>query len=338
MPLDFKDYYKTLGVPRDATGTDIKKAFRKLARQHHPDVARDKKRAEERFKEINEAYEVLGSPENRRKYDELGANWKQGAGFQPPPGWRARAARGAGGSRAEGFEFEFGGTGFSEFFEQFFGRRHGFGDFSDVGGPSRSGGRHAFEGAPGSVRGSDMEGDLLVTLHEALRGGVRSVSVRRTDPRTSRTETHTYKVRIPPGVQDGQRIRLAGKGDPSLSGGVAGDLYLRVRFAAHPDFRARGADVYHDLELAPWEAVLGATIDVPTLDGRVALRIPPGTSHGQQLRVRGRGLPLGRSADRGHLYVTVSIRLPTRLGAAERALWEQLARQSTFRPRAHEQG
>ena len=332
MAIEFKDYYETLGVPRQASDEEIKKAFRKLARKYHPDVAKDKKVAEEKFKEINEAHEVLANPETRRRYDELGANWRTGPQFRPPPGGRPRAWRSAGEPGDEGgFEFQFGGTGFSDFFEQFFGRA------------SQGAGMHEFrragrfaeaENEPDLAQdGADVEGSILVTLEEALRGSVRSVSVRGTNPQTGKTETETFRVRVPAGVRDGQLIRLAGKGQQGVRGGHRGDLLLRVRLAAHPDFEARGADLYHDLSTAPWEAVLGATVTVPTLEGSVSVRIPAGTNSGQQLRVRGHGLPAGAAGGRGDLYVTIAVEVPAHLTAQERALWEQLAQQSTFRPR-----
>ncbi|MCX8090085.1 MAG: DnaJ domain-containing protein [Verrucomicrobiae bacterium] len=331
MPVEFKDYYAILGVPRDATDEEIKKAFRKLARQYHPDVARDKKAAEEKFKEINEAYEVLGDPVKRKRYDELGANWKAGMGFEPPPGWQGRAGRWTSPDGTEAFEFHFGGTGFSDFFEQFFGgRAAGFEDFFR----QARGRRGGFGDQSFATRGEDIEGDILVTLEEALHGSVRSLSLQKTNPRTGETETHTFKLRIPPGVQDGQRIRVPGKGGEGSGGGPPGDLYLRVRLAAHPDFRVRGADLYHDLELAPWEAVLGCTVEVPTLDGRVTVRIPPGTTNGQRLRVRGRGLPRGPGGERGDLYVVVNIAVPAQVTEEERALWEKLRRASRFNPRS----
>lgn len=336
MPVEFKDYYSILGVARGASDDDIKKAFRKLARQYHPDVAKDKKTAEEKFKEINEAYEVLGNPENRRKYDTLGANWKQGAGFQPPPGWDGfgGAGNGAGGGRrsrrgrtpgGEEYEFHFGGTGFSDFFEQFFGRQGGFGG-------------HSPESADDSAqsfaqRGSDVEGEISVGVDEVLRGSVRTVSFQRVNSRTGESETHRFKVRIPPGVQDGQLIRLAGKGETGMGGAAAGDLYLRVRVAAHPDFQIQGSDLLVDLDLAPWEAVLGTTVSVKTLEGSVSVRIPPGTNPGQQLRVRQHGLPRGQSGERGDLFVRLAVRLPDSLTAEERHLWEELSRVSPFRPR-----
>jgi curved DNA-binding protein len=327
MPVEFKDYYATLGVPRDASDEDIKKAFRKLARQYHPDVAKDKKAAEEKFKEINEAYEVLGDPQRRRKYDQLGARWKEGADFEPPPGWQAHAGRDPGG--AQTYEFHFGGTGFSDFFERFFGRGGRFGF------PFAADGFDAEQvrQPPGPARGSDIEGDILVTLDEVMNGSVRAISLQRANPSSGQTETHNFKVRIPPGVQEGQTIRVPGKGEEGAGGAGPGDLYLRVRLAAHPEFRARGADLYYDLDLAPWEAVLGTTVSVPTLDGRVNVRIPPGTNNGRQLRVRDRGLPQGQQGGRGDFYVVVNIQLPHKLNDEERALWEKLGRVSRFNPR-----
>ena len=317
MSVEFKDYYAILGVPRDASQDDIKKAFRKLARQHHPDVAKDKQAAEAKFKEINEANEVLGDPEKRRKYDQLGMEW-QGAG--------ARAARGPG---PQVHEFNFGGTGFSDFFEQYFSgaSRYGFPD-EMFGGHGRPG--------PGSRshRGSDIEGDILVSLEEVMHGAVRPISLQITDPGTGRAHTHTFQVRIPAGVTNGKRIRVPGQGEPGANGGDPGDLYLRVRHAAHPDFSTQGSDVHHELEIAPWEAVLGADIEVPTLDGSVKLRIPPGSANGQHLRVRGRGLPKGKSGERGDFHAVLAIQTPEHLNSEERAAWEKLRAVSRFHPRS----
>jgi curved DNA-binding protein len=182
--------------------------------------------------------------------------------------------------------------------------------------------------------GGDIEGDLLVTLEEAMRGSIRTVSLRRVNPRTGQAETQTFKVRIPPGVQEGRLIRVPGKGGEGANGGLPGDLYLRVHLAPHPDFRLLGPDLYYDLPLAPWEAVLGTTASVPTLDGPVKVRIPPGTNNGRQLRVRNRGLPRGTGGERGDLYVVAKVELPERPSEEERALWEQLSRVSRFNPRA----
>jgi len=312
MAAAFKDYYKTLEIPRDANAATIKKAFRKLARKHHPDVAKDKKAAEEKFKEINEANEVLSDPEKRKKFDQLGADWDNpNAGYG---GGRGAPSQG-------GQEFNFGGTGFSDFFEQYFsgGSRQGF----PAGGPT----------APLERKGKDVEGDILVTLEEVMRGDVRPISLQSTNPRTGKTETHSFQVRIPAGVISGKRIRVAGQGSPGIGGAPAGDLYLRVRHASHPDFHTEDSDLYHELELAPWEAVLGAEISVPTLDGNIKLRIPAGTENGHQLRVRGRGLPKGKAGERGDFHAIVSIHLPPQPPADELELWQKLRSVSTFNPR-----
>jgi len=325
MAVEFKDYYKTLGIARDASADDIKKAFRKLARLYHPDVAKDKKGAEAKFKEINEAHEVLSDADKRRKYDELGANWDEaGAGRRPGPS-------GAGSGEEE---FHFGGTGFSDFFERFFGQGRGGGvDMDDILRGARRGRRPAGE-PEYAERGSDIEGDILVTLHEALHGSMRSLSLRRTDPHRGETETETFKVRIPPGAQEGRRIRVPGKGSPGIGGGPEGDLYLRVRLAAHPDFQVRGVDLFHDLTVAPWEAVLGARVEVPTLSGTIKLTLPPGSNSGRQLRVRGQGLPRSPGGERGDFYVVVNIQVPEQITAEEREAWEKLARVSRFDARA----
>lgn len=337
MAVEFKDYYKSLGVSKEATDDEIRKAFRKLARQYHPDVAKNKVQAEEKFKEINEAYEVLSDPEKRKKYDTLGANWNRQGGFQPPPGWEGGRFTEAG---PEGtFEFQFGGTGFSDFFEQFFGTRSGGmpGGFSFEQEEPHRGPQGFHRGAQGfrrgfAQRGGDIQGDILVTLEEVLQGSIRPVSFRVANRRSGQTETQTFRTKIPQGVREGQLIRVAGKGEAGAGGGKPGDLYLRVRYAKHPDFRVNGADLYYDLELAPWEAVLGATVRIPTLDGPVSLRVAPGTNSGQQLRVRARGLPNGENS-RGDLYAVVSIEVPRHVSPEERGVWEELARKSDFRPR-----
>ncbi len=320
MPVKFKDYYEVLGVPRTANDAEIKKSFRKLARKYHPDVAKDKSTAEERFKELNEANEVLSDPVKRRKYDELGANWEHPERQpQPPPG-------GYSGSPDAGSEFQFEGTGFSDFFEQFFGSRG-----RSAGGYGRTRGAGVDE-ASFAQPGQDIEGDVLVTLDEILRGSTRTINLRRTDPRTGQSTTQTLRVKIPPGVHEGQLIRLAGKGQAGIGGGESGNLYLKVKFAQHPDFRMRGANLYYDLELAPWEAVLGATVRIPTLDGMVSLKIPTGTAAEQQFRLRGKGLPVS-GGTRGDLYASVSIQVPAQLTSEQKGLWEQLAKKSTFNPR-----
>jgi curved DNA-binding protein len=321
MAVEFKDYYTTLGVTREATDDDIKKAFRKLARLHHPDVAKDKKTAEAKFKEINEANEVLSDPVKRKKYDELGAHWQEGGRPEAPPGWDGRGAPGG-----PGPEFHFTGTGFSDFFEQFFGGGSRFG--------FEPGGRDFdAEARVGGRRGADIEGEILVTLAEVMHGTIRGISLQTRDPRTGKAETHSFQVRIPAGAMEGRRIRVPEKGEPGVGGAPAGDLYLRVRYAAHPDFRARGADLFYDVDLAPWEAVLGTTVVAPSFEGAIKVRIPPATNPGAQLRVRGHGLPKSRGGDRGDLYVVAHVQVPPRLTEKEKSLWEELSRTSRFNPR-----
>jgi len=322
MPVEFKDYYAVLGVARNATDAEIKQAFRALARQYHPDVTKDKDKttAERKFKEVNEANEVLSDPEKRRKYDELGANWNR------PDRQASQQWDGFGSGFEDGSEFHFDGTGFSDFFEQFFGSRgRPFAGF----GRTR---RHGTGGEAFAQRGQDIEGDILVTLDEVLHGSTRTIKLQRTDPRTGQSTVQTLQVKIPAGVREAQLIRLAGKGQEGVGGGGSGNLYLRVKFGQHPDFRARGADLYCDLALAPWEAVLGATVHIPTLDGMVSLRIPPGTAAERQFRLRGKGLPT-RGATRGDLYAMVSIQVPSQLTPEQKVLWEQLAAKSPFNPR-----
>ena len=321
MAANFRDYYSTLGVARAATPDEIKSAFRSLARKYHPDVAKDKKEGEAKFKEINEAYEVLGDPEKRKKYDQLGANWDRPA---PPPEY-AQQATGFGPESA-GDDFHFEGTGFSDFFEQFFGAGRGAGGF---GRPSST------RAATGSRHGRDVEGAILVTLEEVMNGSIRQISFQSAHPTTGEVKTESFKVRIPKGALDGQVIRVPGKGEAGLGSGEPGNLFLRVRLASDPDFRALGADLYRDLPLSPWEAALGATVRVRGLDGEFDLRIPPGTGNGQKLRLKGRGLPRPKSDQRGDLYVEADIQIPKNLSAEEKVLWEQLRQKSDFQPRGH---
>ena len=306
MPVQFRDYYQTLGVSKTATQDEIKSAFRKLARKYHPDTAQDKKSAEEKFKEINEAYEVLSDPAKRKKYDEYGANWQQG-GFQPPPGG-GYSWEGPGGPTDGGFEFHFGGTGFSDFFEQLFGARRGRG--------------RGFTGNYGEVpmQGQDVEADILVTLEEALNGSTRQISFRR----GASGKIQTYTVKIPKGVREGQRIRLAGLGESGGGGGQAGDLYLRVKLEKHPDFEIQGSDLFYDLEIPAWQAVLGGDVEIPTLEGRAKLHVPPGSQNGQKFRLSGRGL-LRREGSRGNFYAVLRATLPREVDAQEKELWKQIA-------------
>jgi len=310
--MQFKDYYQTLGVAKTATQDEIKSAFRKLARTHHPDMVKPKERAaaSERFKEINEAYEVLGDPEKRRQYDTLGADWERGA--QTPPGGHPGAGRrhpaGAGAGRQEDVEFNFGGTGFSDFFEAFFG----------------SGGRQAHHPfgsgrATGPSRGVDVEADLMVPLEEALHGARRKITFQRTGGKPQ-----NYEISIPAGVREGQRIRLGGQGEAGTQGGPAGDLYLNVRLAPHPDFQVEGADLNYEMELPPWQAVLGGEVTVPTMDGSVKLKLPAGSQPGQRFRLKSHGMPKP-GGDRGDMYVVLTVAIPKTLTPRQKELWQALS-------------
>jgi curved DNA-binding protein len=316
MAAQFRDYYETLGVAKGASADDIKGSFRKLARKHHPDLAKDKKAAEEKFKEINEAYEVLSDPEKRKKYDEYGANWQHaGNGFGGHPGAGAGGRGGfPGGGYAQtpsgdGSEFHFGGTGYSDFFEQFFGTRRGRG----------YGGGVEFEETP--QRGRDVEADILVTLDEVLHGATRQISFRKGNS----PQVQTYTVKIPKGVREGQRIRLAGQGGAGGAHGEAGDLYLRVKLQQHPDYRFEGVDIHYELDVAPFLAVLGGEVTIPTPDGRAKLKLPAGTQQDRKFRIPGRGLP-EKGGGRGDFYAVVEIKIPESVTADQKDLWEKLAK------------
>ena len=300
--MEYKDYYQTMGVARDASADDIKRAYRRLARKYHPDVSKEKD-AEARFKEIGEAYEVLRDPEKRAAYDALGAR-KPGEDFRPPPDW----------------QFDYGGeTDFgehSDFFEQLFGglgRRRASGSFRS--------------------RGFDTSGQVEVSLEEAFRGTERRLTLQRVgvDERgRSQPTTQTLNVRIPAGVTDGQQIRVAAQGQPGVGGGPAGDLFLRVRLLPHRWFRAEGRDIWLDLPVTPTETQLGETVRVPTLGGRVDLKLPKGSQTDQQLRLRGRGLPGNPPGDQ---FVVLKIIAPPATSAAGEALYRQLAATLPSHPR-----
>jgi curved DNA-binding protein len=305
MPVASQDYYEALGVPRDASADDIRRAYRNLARRLHPDVNKEPG-AEDRFKAISEAYEVLRDPEKRARYDDFGANWRAGA--QPPGGGRAE----------NGFD---AGSGFRDVRVDF-----GSGDFGDIfgdlfGGRTGRAGRGGFEGF--SFRGGDQEAELELTLEEAAAGGRRRLSL---------GDGRELEVEIPPGARDGQRIRLSGQGSPGAGHGEPGDLFLRVRLKPHPRFRAQGRDLYFDLAVSPWEAALGADVSVPTLDGSARVKVPAGSSSGRRLRLRGQGLP-GGGGSGGDLYAVVMIHVPKKLTRRQRELFEQLASTSKFDPR-----
>jgi curved DNA-binding protein len=303
LPVAFRDYYEVLGVPRGASDEEIRAAYRKLARTYHPDVNKEPG-AEDRFKEVSEAYEVLRDPEKRGRYDRLGANWKAGEDVSGAEGF----AQGQGGFGDVRMEFG-DGNGFSDFFENLFGGR---------GGGRRGAG---FEGF--SMRGGDHEATLEISLEEAARGGPRKISL---------GDGRDYEVNIPAGVGDRQRIRLAGEGGSGAGGGPAGDLFLRVRVKPDRRFRREGSDLSVALPVAPWEAALGATVEVGTLGGTARVKVPPGSSSGRRLRLRGEGMP-GPGKQRGDLFATVKIVVPKQLSKVERELFEQLAQASSFNPR-----
>jgi len=327
MSVAYKDYYKILGVARTATQDEISKAFKKLARKYHPDLNPGNPEAETKFKEMGEANEVLKDPEKRKLYDQLGANWQQGQNFQPPPGFENMHFQFTGGGPGGGMGGGFGGGGFSDFFETLFGGAQG-GPRGGFGG-GFGGGQHMR-----ARRGQDAEVSYEIGLEQAYSGGPQSLSLQEQaygpDGRPM-LQTKTLKVNLPPGVKDGQKIRLSGQGSPGLGGGEAGDLYLKIRLAPHPQFKVKDDNVILDLHLTPWEAALGATVRVPTLDGAVEMKIPPGISSGARLRVRGKGLgPAGR---RGDQMVRIMIQTPKELTDEERQLWEKMAQTSSFKPR-----
>jgi len=328
MPLQFKDYYEVLGVQRSASAEEIRKAYRKLARKYHPDVNKNRD-AEERFKEIAEAYDVVGDAAKRKRYDALGADYRNGEGFTPPPGWSGgRQEFRNRGKGARGFSPEDMGN-FSEFFEALFG-----------GAPGANGRKRQtpFESEFGGMRGTDHEGAIEIDLEEAVRGAVRMITLETVEPDgrgRAQRQARTYKVRIPPGTQPGARIRLGGQGGPGMLDGPAGDLYLRVSIRPHPRFRLKGRDLEVSVPIAPWEAVLGARIPVQTLDGEAHLAVPAGTQSGQRFRLRHRGFPASGRSAAGHLYAVVEIAVPAHPTDREKALYQALARDSTFNPRAH---
>lgn len=309
--MEYKDYYQILGIDRKATQDEIKKAYRKLARKYHPDVNKAAD-AEDRFKGLGEAYEVLKDPEKRAAYDRLGADWQKGQDFRPPPDWDA------------GFEFSGGGftdkgeSAFSDFFETLFGRRQS-GDF-----------RHpAFRS-----QGEDHHAKVLIDLKDAYYGADRALNLSAPELDSEghiRTREKTLKVRIPKGVKQGQHIRLAGQGSPGLGGGQAGDLYLQIEFNPHSMYRVEERDVYLELPIAPWEAALGATVKTPTPGGPVGLKIPAGSFQGRKLRLKEKGIP-GKTP--GNLYVVLRIELPPVTSERDKKIYREMAEKMAFNPRA----
>ncbi|MCT0206768.1 DnaJ C-terminal domain-containing protein [Synechococcus sp. CS-1332] len=314
--MKFKDYYATLEVERSASAEEIKKAYRKLARKYHPDVAKEAG-AEDKFKEISEAYQTLSDPEKRQAYDDLGRHGP-GEEFHPSPEWDSRFSRG--GQQevdlADLFErMGFGGGGFGG------------------GGPRR-------QAADFPLRGQDVEVATELTLEQATRGTEvsfsLSVPILGADGRVQK-QSRSGRIRVPRGVVEGERLRVPGKGGDGIAGGASGDLYLVVRLAPHPRFRAVGHDLYLELPIAPWEAALGAEISVPSLDGPVAVSLKPGMRSGQKLRLAGKGLPQRRDGA-GDLYGVIQIVLPEKIGEREQALYRDLAEASSFHPRHHLEG
>ena len=326
MAVQYRDYYETLGVDKTASQDDIKKAFKKLARKFHPDVAKDLADAEERFKSVNEAYEVLGDPEKRKKYDTLGANWQQGAGF---PGGGASGFPGGGGGQ---YDYNFGGsTGFSDFFESFFGGRAGGGGGDPFEHFGRGGPRGGQSTRP--MEGQDIEADLLIRIEDVMHGSTREVRLGRPSADGKPSKESTIRVKIPKGIGDGQKIRCAGMGYPGRNGGPDGDLYMRVRLERHPLYKVSGRDLDSDLVLAPWEIVLGTSATIPTPHGEVKLTVKPNTQPGTRMRLRGKGLAKGKE-EFGDLYVTITVEFPESSTDEEKALWKSLAEKSPFHPRA----
>jgi curved DNA-binding protein len=312
--MEFKDYYKILGVERDASQDDIKRAYRRLARKYHPDVSKESD-AEARFKEMKEAYEVLKDPEKRSAYDQFGSNWKAGQDFQPPPNWQREYSFGGG---AESF----GDAGqFSDFFETLFGQARGSGGF----GGFRSSGR---------MKGEDVNAAINIPVEDAYRGASRTITleVPEADPGGSvRRRRKTLNVKIPAGIIAGKRIRLEGQGGPGIGGSPAGDLYLAIDFEPHPFYRADGHDIHLELPVTPWEAALGRKVKVPTLGGAVDLQIPRGSSSGKILRLKGRGLP---GTPPGDQYVELKVVVPPASDEKTRELYESLERGHSVNPRA----
>jgi len=309
--MQYKDYYKIMGLSRTATQEEIKRAYRKLARKYHPDVSKEKD-AEAKFKELGEAYEVLKDPQKRAAYDRLGSNWKAGEDFRPPPNWD------------EGFEFKGGGFSgcdagaFSDFFEQLFGRA-GF----------RPSGR---EQHGSHLRGQDSHAKIYIDLEDSIHGSTRNISLSTPEMDAQgyvKVKHRSLNIKIPKGIKPGQHIRLSGQGDAG-SGGKAGDLLLEIAFNSHPLYRLSDTDIYLDLPVTPWEAALGAKIEVPTPEGSVDLKIPANSRQGSKLRLKGRGLP-GKMP--GDFFVVLQIALPPADTERAKAIYRTMQQELDFNPR-----
>ena len=317
--MEFRDYYKILGVDRSATADEIRKAYRKQARKYHPDVSKEPD-AEKRMQEVNEANEVLADPEKRAAYDQLGSRYQAGQEFQPPPDW------------GTGFEFsgrDFAGDGgdYSDFFANLFGHGGAAG-----GRPFRSAHGHAAY----QMRGEDRHARILIDLADAYHGAVRTISLQAPvldDSGRVVVREHSLQVQIPRGVREGQHIRLAGKGTPGSGGGPAGDLFLELSFRPDARYRVDGRDVFTRLPVTPWEAALGASIETPTPSGPLQLKIPPGSQSGRKLRLKGRGIPAPAGQVAGDLYVQLDVVLPPADSEAARRIYQEMARELAFDPR-----
>jgi curved DNA-binding protein len=309
--MEYKDYYKILEVPREASADDIKKSYRKLARRYHPDVSKEVN-AEEKFKELQEAYDVLKNPEKRKAFDQLGANWKAGQGFNPPPNWNYQGGNGA---QSEDFD----AAGFSDFFRDLFGQR----------GQSTGPQSGSFK-----QRGQDQHARLTITLSDSYHGAERTLELQQAEinPHTGEIgrKVKSIKVKIPTGITSGQSIRLSGQGSPGFGGGPNGDLYIEISIAEDPLFTLDGKNIFLNLPLSPWEAALGSKISTPTLGGMVDLSIPEGSQTGQKLRLKGRGLPGNPPGDQ---FVILKVYVPKPKNDAEKALYQKMAESMHFNPR-----
>lgn len=318
MGIEYKDYYKTLGVPRNASSDEIKKTYRKLARKYHPDVNKDRD-AENKFKEIGEAYEVLGNSDKRSKYDSLGSNWQSGQEFRPPPGF-------------EGFQYQYQSEPRRKTKFSFSGPEADFSDFFE----SLFGGGFRGTQFAGGHRGQDSEAEITISLRDAYFGAKKTISLQAVDVdenRQPRRNIRTLNIEIPPGTVSGARLRLRGQGGGGFGKASAGDLLLRIHIAPDPVFKLDGRDLMMELPLSPWEAALGTKTTIPTLDTNVNLKIPAGTQSGQKFRLSGKGLPGRGSKPTGNFYVITNIVIPKSLTAKEKLLFEQLSEVSKFRPR-----
>jgi curved DNA-binding protein len=347
MAIEFRDYYVVLGIARSAGTDEIRRAFRKLARLYHPDATGNDRRAEDKFKEINEAYEVLGDAERRKKYDEFVLSYSSARFQEPAPGWRDFSkSPGSASNQGQAEHFTFTGTGFSEFFDQLFGPNNARGPQRQTKSKKRTTPRHE------TVDGEDLETDLYVTLEEVRDGSTRRVTLKRADRcptcfgmgqynahpceqcrgKGSIIREQSFQVKVPSGVPEGACLRVPGHGEKDWNGKTAGDLYLKIKYARHPDFQVEQGQLVYTVELAPWEAVLGTIIQARTFDGKVNIKVPPGARHGQKLRVRGKGLPR-INGTAGDLFVKLNVSIPSASNERERQLWEDLAQKSAFHPR-----